>query len=418
MLGTQAAELPYEWKGSFDTPLDSYTWGAQKTGTSPICKAYVDPGMKFVAIPIADSKLESLTAATSKGTTAMEGSCEDVVSGGTIVPSDTKCYKLIFDENSGDSKYTLDTAGVAAVAFFTEHVPTEFEDTEHYLKDDAGTDIEPVEQDPDPSAGGGHSHGAWKDKYDGNCQCQAKKNGWKIDCTDKTTMMTSEQYLKDNTECKTCPSSAKCKKEYLLVQAHHDHCLHNQLPEDMEKLMHDYEHYYDDCIIPRQYNPSLGDCTPVKDSEGRCKDKQAMTDAIAKLDADCGTSCADAACVSTIQLVLMAHDTCPEEDLPEAIEYSLHDHEVVCENYLCNSATEMIDVEKIACSKEEEAHAGHDHDHDDHADDTKAPTAVPPPPPTAVPTEVVDTVVSAASGFGSHGFLMTMSAMWLGFSAM
>merc|ERR1712216_16287 len=38
------------------------------------------------------------------------------------------------------------------IAFFTQHLPTEFERMEHYFKDAAGEDIEPVFQEPDPSA--------------------------------------------------------------------------------------------------------------------------------------------------------------------------------------------------------------------------------------------------------------------------
>merc|ERR1712216_991832 len=62
------------------------------------------------------------------------------------------CYKHKFMTSTLDTAYTVDTAGHTAVAFFTQHLPTEFERTEHYFKDAAGTDIEPVAQEPDPSA--------------------------------------------------------------------------------------------------------------------------------------------------------------------------------------------------------------------------------------------------------------------------
>ena len=41
------------------------------------------------------------------------------------------------------------------VAVFAQHVPTEFERDQHYLKDSAGTDIEPVAQE----SSGAHDHG-------------------------------------------------------------------------------------------------------------------------------------------------------------------------------------------------------------------------------------------------------------------
>eukprot|EP00440_Ansanella_granifera_P003322 gb/GFBE01003614.1/.p1 GENE.gb/GFBE01003614.1/~~gb/GFBE01003614.1/.p1 ORF type:complete len:365 (+),score=88.99 gb/GFBE01003614.1/:3-1097(+) len=43
----------------------------------------------------------------------------------------------------------VDTSSVSAVAFFAEHVPTEFESTAHYLKDREGTDIEPGAELPE-----------------------------------------------------------------------------------------------------------------------------------------------------------------------------------------------------------------------------------------------------------------------------
>merc|ERR1719265_2325940 len=42
------------------------------------------------------------------------------------------------------SLFTIDTTGVSGVVIFAEHVPTEFEATAHYLKDDHGDDIEPI----------------------------------------------------------------------------------------------------------------------------------------------------------------------------------------------------------------------------------------------------------------------------------
>jgi zinc transporter ZupT len=42
----------------------------------------------------------------------------------------------------------VDASSASNIAFFCEHYPTEFEATQHYFKDNAGTDIEPVRQIP------------------------------------------------------------------------------------------------------------------------------------------------------------------------------------------------------------------------------------------------------------------------------
>merc|ERR1712216_1005423 len=83
--------------------------------------------------------------------TKLEGTCTDVLPGGTI-KADGTCYNLKVQASTLDSTFTVDTTGHKSVAFFTQHLPTEFERTEHYFKDAAGTDIEPVAQEPDPSA--------------------------------------------------------------------------------------------------------------------------------------------------------------------------------------------------------------------------------------------------------------------------
>ena len=58
------------------------------------------------------------------------------------------CYTLTFPASTTEMfDATLDTTGVAHVAFFAEHVPTEFEfDTHYFMSTDLATDIEPVAQ--------------------------------------------------------------------------------------------------------------------------------------------------------------------------------------------------------------------------------------------------------------------------------
>merc|ERR1712054_272177 len=82
-----------------------------------------------------------------------------------------------------------------------------------------------------------------------------------------------------------------CVPNYYVMQAHHDHCLHDSLPTGIEKALHDYEHFYDDCFVKRQFNAALSACPAVD-----CTDATAMTKAIATLQAGCTTTqaCADA----------------------------------------------------------------------------------------------------------------------------
>ena len=71
-----------------------------------------------------------------------------------------------------------------------------------------------------------------------------------------------------------------------------------------------------------------------------------LNQAIVDLDAGCNTKSlcdASATCKAAIKTVLMYHDTCPEDSLPDTIERALHDYEEPCEDHLCNSASAVFD---------------------------------------------------------------------------
>merc|ERR1711904_412136 len=176
--------------------------------------------------------------------------------------------------------------------------------------------------------------------------------------------------------CKAENPPEGCEVNYYVMQAHHDHCLHDALPTGIEKALHDYEHFYDDCFVKRQFNPALKAC-PAED----CSDATKMTSAIATLQAGCTTkqACADATCSAAIKTVLAVHDLCPEGKLPNNLEVALHDHEEPCEAQLCNTAPAAFDPYATKCGEEAEQ---------------AAPDA------------------SAASGFGSQeAFLLTTLAL-------
>jgi len=346
--GLAMASTPFEWKGVFSTAGNTYKWGAQKVGG-----VYVDPSMKLAAIPVSVATEQSLSDATANGTAALLTTCENVQSQGTITPMVNKCYTLVFDQSSSDSTYTVDATNVNAIAFFAEHVPTEFEDTEHYFKDASDVDIEPQAQDP--SGAHAHGHGGGADPFAGLCICQAQTHNWKLDCTDTAYIQAEVDKLKSNPLCNQSNPPDECSDSYHVMQAHHDHCLHNQLPSGIEITLHDYEHYYTDCFIKRQYDPSLGPCPAVT-----CSDSQALTTAADTLAAGCTTSlaCQANSCSDAIKTVLMSHDTCAEDQLPDSIEKALHDHEEPCEAQLCNTAEAAFDPYATACSAEANAASG------------------------------------------------------------
>ena len=141
----------FEWAGVFEMNDDSHTWSMQKVGGD-----YADPTMRLVLIPT-DTPTEDTMHALEGGVEAlMEGECTVVEDGETMssISADGSCFELHVGSGD-DSTFTMDTAGITGMAMYAQHVPTEFERDQHYLKDSAGTDIEPIAQE----GAGAHDHG-------------------------------------------------------------------------------------------------------------------------------------------------------------------------------------------------------------------------------------------------------------------
>mmetsp|Transcript_52787 Transcript_52787/g.147028 ORF Transcript_52787/g.147028 Transcript_52787/m.147028 type:complete len:483 (+) Transcript_52787:90-1538(+) len=143
------SDAAYEWAGIFEVPDATYMWTAQK-----VDGAYADPMMKIAALPASAATEEQLDALAEEGEHALEVTCTVLDPGGVITPMAHACYQLHFAENLWQSLYTVDASGTTAVAFFTEHFPTEFESTAHYLKDSNGEDVEPMAELPEAAPAG------------------------------------------------------------------------------------------------------------------------------------------------------------------------------------------------------------------------------------------------------------------------
>ena len=118
--------------------------------------AYADPTMWLVLIPT-DSPTEDTMHDLEGGIDALvDAGCTVVEDGESMssIAADGTCFELHVGTGD-DSTFTIDTAGITGMAMYAQHVPTEFERDQHYLKDSAGEDIEPVAQE----GAGAHDHG-------------------------------------------------------------------------------------------------------------------------------------------------------------------------------------------------------------------------------------------------------------------
>jgi len=134
----------YEWAGIFEVPDAKYMWISQT-----VKGKYADDDMKIAIIPTVEANAADLSASVPGAKLALKKTCVTIKHGDVLTPGDGKCYKLEFDKTLWQSYFVMDTTGFAHVAIFAQHVPTEFENTAHYLKDTAGEDVEPSAELPE-----------------------------------------------------------------------------------------------------------------------------------------------------------------------------------------------------------------------------------------------------------------------------
>ena len=141
----------FEWGGLFDLEAGTYEWSFAKVGGD-----YADPAMKMV-IQAADD----LEAAEETAEDLMEADSSEARVPGETLSADDAAYALNFDADQNTSVFTVEIEEAGTYAFFTEHMPFEFEANEHFFKDMAGADVEPVSQEPEGDHGHhDHDHGA------------------------------------------------------------------------------------------------------------------------------------------------------------------------------------------------------------------------------------------------------------------
>ena len=139
-------EHAFEWAGVFDLPAGSYNWTFAKVNGD-----YADPAMRMVILKSGDIEAseEKAEALLSSDDTKTKQHDDKLVAGEVA-------YVLSFDEAKKTTTFKVEIEADGQFAFFTEHMPFEFEDKEHFFKDASGNDVEPIAQEPDTD---NHAHG-------------------------------------------------------------------------------------------------------------------------------------------------------------------------------------------------------------------------------------------------------------------
>ena len=138
----------FEWAGKFQLSKGSYKWSFEKVDGE-----YADPAMKMVILKSNDIEESENLAKELLGS-------KDSISrknNGTLIASN-KAFILNFDQRKESTVFNVDIEEDGQYIFFTEHMPFEFEATQHFFKDILNSDVEPISQVPDEGEGHHHHH--------------------------------------------------------------------------------------------------------------------------------------------------------------------------------------------------------------------------------------------------------------------
>jgi zinc transport system substrate-binding protein len=143
-------ELPFEWAGAFDLKKGEYTWSFDKVDGK-----YADPKMRFLMIKTLSHDEDIIEHYEPQAEKIFESKTK-VAKHGDNIDTNKQTFELVFDQNKNQTLFKVSIKEDGKYIFFTEHMPFEFEDKEHFFKDLAKNDVEPFAQHP--QSGGHHHH--------------------------------------------------------------------------------------------------------------------------------------------------------------------------------------------------------------------------------------------------------------------
>lgn len=153
----------FKWASVFELEAGTYKWSFAK-----VDGAYADSAMKMVILETEDPDTHGIEHVEEKAEQLMESSSIGIKNSGSTLRPMEMAYQLNFDEALEVSSFTINIEKKGYYAFFTEHMPFEFEADEHFFKDALGNDVEPSAEEPESehahehgTAEEGHRHGEY-----------------------------------------------------------------------------------------------------------------------------------------------------------------------------------------------------------------------------------------------------------------
>ena len=145
----------FEWAGVFDLTEGTYNWSFAKVGGE-----YADPAMKMVIL-----MSDEIESSEERAEELLESRSSTDRNHSSTLSANDSAFMLNFDESRETTVFSVEIKEAGKYAFFTEHMPFEFEADEHFFKDLSGNDVEPIAQEPD-SGHHDHHHGHAHGEFD------------------------------------------------------------------------------------------------------------------------------------------------------------------------------------------------------------------------------------------------------------
>ncbi len=159
----------FEWVGAFELEAGEYVWSFSKVGGE-----YADPAMKMVILPADEASAHGIEKNEGVAGGYFSGEVKEVKDGGELEPLNG-AYQLAFDQSKPVSAFRVKIAQKGSYVVFTEHMPTEFEAGEHFLKNARGEDVEAKAEEPEAE----HHHGEGHEMAEGHAHGHHHHHGGK-----------------------------------------------------------------------------------------------------------------------------------------------------------------------------------------------------------------------------------------------
>ncbi|CAE8606290.1 unnamed protein product [Polarella glacialis] len=132
----------WEWSGMFQVQEgDWLSWNVEKGENGE----YAMDSMKIIVLGVSQSPVQTLEDLEDMAENLFHGNLTTAASGAVLLPG--AAYLLSFSQDLWLSQFKIQAPVGGKLAFFTEHLPEEFENKLHYLKAADGSDVEPMEEE-------------------------------------------------------------------------------------------------------------------------------------------------------------------------------------------------------------------------------------------------------------------------------